>query len=111
MLEEPYARYYTLFAVSSLGVLLALLAALVGMRRERSIPTIALCVGAVALLFAHLLYYWWNVPGTGTFVDGRSYELAQKVFYTHFVATVLGQVTFFGGLFAFFLRQPAKGAA
>jgi hypothetical protein len=95
---DPYTRHYLLFATSSVGPLLAVMVAWSVRRRGQSASGVAIFAGAVLISLAHLLFYWWNVPGTGSFVDGRPYELALAVAVSHFVVTQVGQVLFFGGL-------------
>ena len=95
---DSYFLYYLSFGFASLGPFLAVVAAWRVRRLNQARAGFVVLAGAVLLAFAHLLLYWWNVPGTGSFVDGRSYELALRIQVIHFASTVVGQLLFCGGL-------------
>jgi hypothetical protein len=99
-MDNPFLQYWLLVAITSVGPLLAVAVAATILRTRRSIAAVLAALGAVLFLFAHLLSRWWNVPGAGTFVDGRSYELAVLVGRVHITCTTVGQCLLFGGLLA-----------
>ena|SRR5688572_12811578 len=107
---DSYLLYYVSFGFGSLGPLLAIVVAWKVRRLTQDRAAVTVLAGAILLAFAHLLFYWWNVPGSGSFVDGRSYELALVVQVVQFASSVVGQVLLFGGLLGY-LRERHPGLA